>query len=48
MKKDLFINKYKFINKIKKLNIYLIKFNKNNIIKNKIYLLDYIINNKDL
>ena len=37
----------KFLNKIKKLKLYLIKFNKNSIIKNKIYLLDYIVRDKN-
>lgn len=33
--------------KIKKLRLYLVEFDKNGIIKNKIYLLDYVINSKD-
>lgn len=37
----------KFDNKIEKLKLYLIEVNKNNIIKNKIYLYNYIINGKN-
>lgn len=51
--KNVFIDKYKqsnviedskiFLNKIKKLKLYIIKFDRNNIIKPKIYLLDCIV-----
>lgn len=51
--KNIFIDKYKqsniikvykiFWNKIKKLKLYIVKFNKNNIIKPKIYSSNYAI-----
>ena len=37
----------KFLNKIKKFKLYLMKFYKDNIMKNKICLFNYIINNKN-
>lgn len=57
IKKDVFVNKYKwsnkiedyknFLNKIKKLKSYLVEFNRNSIMKNKIYLFKYIIKIED-
>lgn len=32
-----------FLNKIEKIKLFLVKFNKNGIIKNKTYLFDYVI-----
>ena len=40
-------NYKRFLNKIKKLKLYLIKLNKNDIIKNKIYLSNCIIKDKN-
>lgn len=52
----MFINKYKkfdivkdyisFLKKIKNLKLYIIKFNKNSIIKLKIFIFDYIIDSE--
>lgn len=54
--KDIFLDKYKqsdmvedyinFLKKIKKLKLYMIKFNKNDIIKLKIYFFNYIVKKK--
>lgn len=53
MHKDIFVNKYEYSNimkdykniftKIKKLKLYMVKFNKNNTIKLKIYFFNYIV-----
>lgn len=37
----------RFLNKIKKLKPYLVKFNKDNTMKSKIYRLDYIVEDED-
>lgn len=57
MKKDVFIDRHKlsdivedyktFLNKIKECKPYLVEFNKNDTIKNKIYLLDCPIRGKN-
>lgn len=57
MKKDVFVNEHKwpnivkdckrFMNQMKELKLYLVKFNKDGIIKNKIYQLDYTIRGED-
>lgn len=41
MQKDVFINGYKQSNK--KLKLYIIKFEKNDVLKSKIYLVDCVI-----
>ena len=53
MKKDVFINGYKwsnivedckrFLNKIKELKLYLVKFNENDVMKNKMYLPNCVV-----
>lgn len=40
-------NYKRFLNKIKDLKPYLLKFNKDDIIKNKMWLFDYIIKSND-
>lgn len=37
----------RFLNKIKELKLYLVKFNENSIIKNKTYLFDCVISGKN-
>lgn len=57
MKKNIFINRYKqsdmiedykrFLNKMKDLKLYLVEFNEYDTIKNKTYLLNYVIEGKN-
>lgn len=57
MKKNIFIARHKwsnmienqkrFLNKIKKLKLHLVKFKKDDTIKDKTYLLDYVVRDKN-